>query len=95
MLEPPADAPVVVPADIDVVLVPLVGFDVALNRIGRGKAYYDRAFSFLANSARPTSPHLVGLAHELQRVDRLDAQDHDIRLDAVVTPSAIYGDLPR
>lgn len=95
LLEPTHDAPLVSARDIDVVLVPLVGFDAELNRMGRGKAYYDRAFAFLAAGPRPTSPHLVGLAHDLQRVDRLDTQNHDIPLDAVLTPSAVYGTLPR
>lgn len=94
LAEPRPDAPEVAPADLDLVLVPLVAFDSGRNRIGRGRAYYDRTFAFLGQAARPSRPWLIGLAHDLQQVDRLEAAPHDISLDAVATPSAIHGDLP-
>ena len=94
LMEPLSGAPEVAPAALDLVLVPLVAFDAARNRIGRGRAYYDRTFAFLADSPRPRHPWLVGLAHDLQLVDELVPAPHDIVLDAVVTPSGGYGDLP-
>ena len=92
--EPQHEAPEVAPAALDLVFVPLVAFDPARNRIGRGRAYYDRTFAFLADSPRPSHPWLVGLAHDLQLVDELTPASHDIVLDAVVTPSGVHGDLP-
>jgi 5-formyltetrahydrofolate cyclo-ligase len=33
---------------------------------------------------------LIGVAHELQRVERIVPQDWDVRLDMIVTEQAIY-----
>lgn len=78
---PPPDAPHVEPADLDLVLVPLVVADARGGRAGRGKGYYDRAFAFRRTSAPP--PWLVGLAHACQLVDEVPMRGHDVRLDAV------------
>ena len=69
----------------DCVIVPLLGFDAALNRIGYGKGYYDRFLQELLRKAS-TRPHLVGLAFQCQFVkEGISAEEHDIRLDAVIT----------
>lgn len=71
-------------ADLDFVVTPLVAFDDHCNRIGVGGGYYDRTFSFLNSvSDRPTQ--LVGIAFEMQRVERVQAQSWDVKLDSVVT----------
>ncbi|MEM7285577.1 MAG: 5-formyltetrahydrofolate cyclo-ligase [Actinomycetota bacterium] len=93
LTEPRADAPVIAPETLEIVLTPLVGFDAARNRIGRGRGYYDRHFAFLNADPRPATPRLIGVAHDLQLVDRLPVHDHDVRLDAVVTPSRLHGAL--
>lgn len=93
LIEPPADAPVVDPTTLELVLVPLVAFDARCNRMGRGKAYYDRAFAFLGSRERPSRPVMIGLAHSLQRVASLPVEAHDVVLDAVVTPDRVYGSL--
>lgn len=91
--EPRADAPIVTPESLDVVLTPLVAFDADLNRAGRGRGYYDRHFAFLTADPRPTAPRLVGVAHDLQQVESVPTHQHDVRLDAVVTPSQVFGAL--
>ncbi len=91
LVEPGSDAVRVHAKDLAIVLVPLVGFDSDLNRLGRGKGFYDATFSFLAQSHRPATPLLMGVAHECQRVDRLPATPRDVPLDAVLTPEGIYG----
>lgn len=88
--EPPPSCPIVEPADLDLVLVPLVGFDNRCNRMGRGKAYYDTAFGFVPHTRLEERPLLVGLAHDVQRVDQLAVEPHDVRLDAVVTPTTVH-----
>jgi 5-formyltetrahydrofolate cyclo-ligase len=76
------------PWALDVVLLPLVGFDARGGRLGMGGGFYDRTFAFLrADTARqrPGRPLLVGLAHACQEVDDLPTAAHDVPLDAVAT----------
>ncbi|MDA8012182.1 MAG: 5-formyltetrahydrofolate cyclo-ligase [Gammaproteobacteria bacterium] len=75
--------------DLDLALLPLVGFDRRGNRIGMGGGFYDATFAF--KRARPSAPpQLVGLAHEIQRVARIGADNWDIPISAVVTERRIY-----
>jgi len=74
---------------LDIAFVPLVGFDSACNRLGMGKGFYDRTFSFRARGSR-RSPKLIGLAHECQRVERLENKAWDVRMDKIVTDEASY-----
>lgn len=67
-------------AEIDLVIVPGVAFDLLKYRIGYGAGYYDR---FLAK-LRPDCV-TVGIAYDLQIVDRIPAEAHDIPVDKVVT----------
>lgn len=88
--EPDVDeSEMLAPAALDLVLAPLVVFDAACNRIGMGGGFYDRSFSFRKNRAAD-KPVLIGVAHELQRVERIVPEDWDVRLDMVVTDRAIY-----
>lgn len=74
---------------LDLVFVPLVGFDSNGNRLGMGKGFYDRSFSFLTDAGRKT-PKLIGLAHECQRVEDLRPQAWDIRMSAIVSDQHTY-----
>ncbi|MEE4250217.1 MAG: 5-formyltetrahydrofolate cyclo-ligase [Alcanivoracaceae bacterium] len=68
---------------LDVLLMPLVAFDRAGNRLGMGGGFYDRA---LANLIRqPKRPHLIGVAHAFQKVNALPAAPWDQPLDRVIT----------
>jgi 5-formyltetrahydrofolate cyclo-ligase len=73
---------------MDAILLPLVGFDDAGNRLGMGGGFYDRTLSFLQRTRRPT-PLLIGLAHACQQVPRLDAADWDIPLHLIVTDTRL------
>ena len=64
--------------NVDIVVVPGVGFDVKGNRIGHGRGYYDR---FLNGS----TAERVGLAFEFQIVDRIPVDDHDEPVDKIIT----------
>jgi len=77
------------PAELDLVLAPLVVFDAGRNRIGMGGGFYDRSFAFRKNPA-VLRPLLIGVAHELQKVDEIVPEDWDVRLDLVVTDAAVY-----
>ena len=76
------------PQQLDLVLAPLVVFDANRNRIGMGGGFYDRSFAFRKQGI--DTPALIGVAHELQKVDELVPEAWDVRLDKVVTDRAIY-----
>jgi 5-formyltetrahydrofolate cyclo-ligase len=80
--EPLETAPMLVP---DLLLVPLLAFDLAGNRLGYGGGYYDRTLR-AARVARGVLA--VGIAYDQQRVDEVPAVDYDEPLDWVLTPSA-------
>jgi 5-formyltetrahydrofolate cyclo-ligase len=77
------------PHTLSLVLLPLVAFDANCNRLGMGKGYYDRTFAFRRLSARHR-PVMVGLAHECQRVERLEVEAWDLPLDGIVTDQHWY-----
>jgi 5-formyltetrahydrofolate cyclo-ligase len=74
---------------LDVVFLPLVGFDARGVRLGIGGGYYDRALEFRRWRKVWHTPRLIGLAYSFQQVESLTAADHDVRLDAVVTEERI------
>lgn len=71
------------PAQLDVILLPGLGFDRAGNRLGRGAGFYDRFISALHDAGhRPT---LIGVCYHAQIVDRVPTEPHDHRVDRVMT----------
>jgi len=70
--------------ELDVVLVPLVAFDNAGNRLGTGGGFYDRTFSFLAGKTN-RKPVLIGLGYDIQKVDELPRESFDVPLDGIIT----------
>jgi 5-formyltetrahydrofolate cyclo-ligase len=80
--EPVAATPVPV-TQIDLVLVPMLAFDKAGNRIGYGKGHYDR---FLAQ-CRPDTQK-IGLCF-FGPVDKIEVESTDIAMNAVVTPESV------
>jgi 5-formyltetrahydrofolate cyclo-ligase len=79
------------PRWLDLVLVPLVGFDARGHRLGMGAGLYDRHFAFLRHRRAWRRPLLVGVAFEAQKVARLAEAAHDVQLDGVVTERGAYG----
>ncbi|MGR3913769.1 MAG: 5-formyltetrahydrofolate cyclo-ligase [Gammaproteobacteria bacterium] len=75
--------------ELDLALLPLVGFDRRGNRIGMGGGFYDATFAF-KRAAPAAPPQLVGLAHEIQRLPRIAADNWDIPISAVVTELRVY-----
>ena len=75
--------------DLDVVFMPLVGFDAAGNRMGMGKGFYDRCFAHRRRLHRWRRPLLVGIAYEVQQVSSLQGARHDVSVDVIVTESAM------
>lgn len=85
LVQPGGGAPELVP---DVVFVPLLGFTPDGKRLGQGGGHYDRWL------AEHPAAQKIGLAWDIQCVtpeDALPTEPHDIALDAVVTPTRMYG----
>ena len=78
------------PTALDLVLTPLVAFDVQGHRIGMGGGFYDRSFAFLLRRNHWHRPRLLGIAYELQRLPAIEVNHWDIPLDAIVTESRLY-----
>ena len=77
---------------LDLVLLPLVGFDERGGRLGMGGGFYDRSLAYLRQRKNWHKPTLLGLAHECQRVDALAMASWDVPLQATVTNKAWYRD---
>jgi 5-formyltetrahydrofolate cyclo-ligase len=83
--EPASSLLHVVPAALDLVIVPGLAFDAGGARVGSGAGYYDRTFA----TARPATQRLVGLAYDFQIVERCPAEAHDLPVDIVVTETRV------
>ena len=78
ILEPPADAPLLARPDIDLALVPAVCYDRRGFRLGFGGGYSDRWLSGF-------SGFTVGLCRDCVLQDRVPTEDHDCRVDLLLT----------
>lgn len=86
--EPSDSASLISPEQLDLVLLPLVGFSRDGGRLGMGGGFYDRAFAFKAhNHSKPT---LIGVAHSLQEVEQLPIESWDIPLSAIITEQGYF-----
>jgi len=86
-LEPPAGAPRVPIEDVDLLVVPGVGFDATGHRLGRGRGHYDATLALA-----PRGTLRVGLSFELQLVPEVPCEPHDARLDLVVTEERVLAE---
>ena len=76
------------PVQLDLLLIPLVAFDTAKNRLGQGVGFYDR---YLAHYKKEhAKPVTVGVGYELQKVDHVPTDEWDIALDVIVSEARIY-----
>ena len=82
LMQPAAEAKDLIP---HVVFVPLVGFTSDGHRLGQGGGHYDRWLESYRGRTK------VGLAWDVQLVETLPLEPHDQKLDAVVTPTRMYG----
>lgn len=79
ILEPTAGCPVFNLKQLDLALVPGIGFSLGGCRLGRGKGYYDRLLAGLA-------AFKCGVAFDCQVADEFPAEPHDVRLNCILTP---------
>lgn len=76
--------------DLDIIFVPVVGFDSHGRRLGRGGGFYDATFAEFHKSTHKKWPKLIGLAYSCQHVDEVPADVWDWQLDTVITESDIF-----
>lgn len=87
IMEPiPSECEKALPLEIDLVVVPGVGFDPGMNRLGYGGGFYDR----LLREIPPQAPR-IALAFDLQVMDHIPVSEHDLKIDVLITESCIYG----
>ena len=70
----------------DILLVPLVAFDIKLNRLGYGGGYYDRVINKLSNKKDILK---IGLALSVQKINNVPVTKYDKKLDYIVTDKYI------
>ncbi len=70
--------------DYDLIIVPTLGFDKKLNRIGYGRGVYD---AFLSKHPQAEK---VGLAYEVSKINQVSIEPHDVVLSAVTTETKLY-----
>ena len=76
------------PVKLDVIFLPVVGFDRSGSRLGMGGGYYDRALEF-TKLHKLDKPKLVGLAHSIQEIKSIHRQVWDIPINFIATEKEI------
>ncbi len=71
----------------DVLLVPLLGFDKKMFRLGYGGGYYDRYIDKLQGKKKILT---IGLAYSFQRIDKLPVENFDKSLNYIITNRKTY-----
>jgi 5-formyltetrahydrofolate cyclo-ligase len=89
-IDEPISAKILNANQLNIIFMPLVGFDQFKNRMGMGGGFYDRTLSFKNRQQNYKNPKLFGLAFDCQEVTKLNAKPWDVPLDAVITPTTIY-----
>jgi len=65
---------------MDVIVVPGIAFDIHLNRLGRGKGYYDRLLASL-----PEDVFKIGICYDFQLLDEIPSTSFDVPMDMIIT----------
>ena len=77
----------VLPMEHDMIIVPTVGVDKNGFRVGYGGGYYDRLLKPILD--KKNRPLIIGLVYDFQLIDDLINEEHDIKLDVVVTEKQV------
>ena len=80
------------PQQLDLILLPMVGFSKSGFRVGMGGGYYDASLEYLKNREVGKRPVLFGMGYEFQRFDdnQIAADSWDVKLDGVFTETRFY-----
>jgi 5-formyltetrahydrofolate cyclo-ligase len=80
--QPSSDSPRIANEAVDAVIVPGVAYDESGLRLGYGGGYFDRLLPQLRSDCAR-----IGVAFDEQIVEEIPSEEHDARVDLVVTPS--------
>tara|TARA_B100001057_G_scaffold430004_1_gene456454 strand:- start:3075 stop:3620 length:546 start_codon:yes stop_codon:yes gene_type:complete len=70
----------------NILLIPLVGFDNQLNRLGYGGGYYDRYLSKIQKKHKILK---IGVGFSFQKIKNIPINKHDKKLDCIITEKEI------
>ena len=70
----------------DIILIPMVGFDKSLNRLGYGGGYYDRVIEKYMKKKKILK---IGLAFSAQKITDLPVSKYDKKMDYIITEKYI------
>jgi 5-formyltetrahydrofolate cyclo-ligase len=85
----PAQPRYIMPAEIEVFLLPMLGFDLQGNRLGMGQGYYDRSLTALVQD-KTKNHFILGVGYQAQLVPEIPHQPWDVLLDGVLTEQNFY-----
>jgi 5-formyltetrahydrofolate cyclo-ligase len=86
ILEPIESCLAVESKDIDLILMPGVAFDRQGGRLGYGAGFYDRFLSKINRSVDK-----IAVAYHFQVLDNIPMDEHDVRIDGIVTEEETIG----
>lgn len=81
--EPPESAETIDPSELSLIVVPGLAFGRDFSRLGRGAGYYDR---FLEKAEKATK---VALCREMNLYETVPCEEHDRKVDIIVTEERI------
>jgi 5-formyltetrahydrofolate cyclo-ligase len=82
LMEPPSENPELKPEKFEIIFVPGVAFDLKKGRIGYGGGFYDRIL-------KNTKALKIGIAFSFQIFDKLPLEEHDQKVDIIITEKGI------
>lgn len=88
-LTEPCHTAIVDTKQLDLVIVPLVGFDAKGHRLGFGSGYYDRHFEFKRKNTAQ-KPLLIGLGYSFQELSDINVDAWDVNLNIVITEKRVF-----
>ncbi len=81
------------PQFLNLILIPLLGFNLRCHRLGMGGGYYDQTLEFRKRRKSWIGPKFFGLGYEYQLENSFQENEWDIRLDSIFTGKRIYSNL--
>ena len=79
----PEDGIMIKKEDIDIIVVPCVGFDNNANRLGHGKGYYDKYLQDYQGKK-------FSAAFEIQKLNKIDTEQNDVKMNRIITEKGVY-----